>query len=257
MTVSVLIPAYNAAETLPQTLAALKAQTRPADEIVVCDDGSTDATSAIAASVAGIRVIRQPNGGVSVARNTLLRAATAEIILFCDADDLPHADWIATLAGRIESDGSDVALCGLRAGRRLDEIRYVYPCRADSVVDGRAFYRQQLDRTDGGYSYLPCCAFRRELVCREPVLTSPVGLKVQEDECLMLKLARRSRKVSLVPRALYDYVYRETSACAVHFRSSVGKPLRRQYAMRDWDKFKTSRRIRYLLSALKNGLQAL
>jgi glycosyltransferase involved in cell wall biosynthesis len=86
MDVSVVIPAYNAAHHLTETLASVSAQFRPPLEIIVVDDGSTDATAQIAAA-AGARVIRQPNGGASAARNAGVAVARAPWIAFLDADD--------------------------------------------------------------------------------------------------------------------------------------------------------------------------
>jgi glycosyltransferase involved in cell wall biosynthesis len=88
---AVVVPAYNAAEHLTQTLASVAAQVHPPREVIVVDDGSTDRTAAIA-DAAGARVIRQANAGVAAARNAGVRAACAPWIAFLDADDrwLPH-----------------------------------------------------------------------------------------------------------------------------------------------------------------------
>lgn len=87
MTVSVVIPAYNAASFLAETIASAVAQTYAAHEIIVVDDGSTDATVAVA-EACGARVIRQENGGVCAARNAGILAATGEWIALLDHDDL-------------------------------------------------------------------------------------------------------------------------------------------------------------------------
>ena len=251
MTVSVLIPAYNAAATLGETLAALAAQTRRADEILVCDDGSADATAAVAEDFPGVRVLRQANAGVSAARNALLAAATGEIVMFCDADDRPHADWIAVLAGRLEETGADVSLAGVCAGADLSERRYVCPCTEESVIDGRTFFRHELVRPKGTYAYLHACAFRRALAERTPALRLQVGLKFQEDEVLMLGLARRANRVAVSPRCLYDYIFRPTSICATCLRGNRnGRGNRRQYYLRDLAKFRVSGRLRFAVKAL-------
>lgn len=100
---SVVIPAYNSAATLARAIESVRTQTWAAHEIIVVDDGSTDATAEVAASFGGaVRLIRQPNSGVSVARNAGASAATGDWLAFLDADDwyAPdrlklHAEWIA------------------------------------------------------------------------------------------------------------------------------------------------------------------
>ncbi|MGL6097742.1 MAG: glycosyltransferase family 2 protein, partial [Fimbriiglobus sp.] len=88
-TVSVVIPCYNGAEFLPETLRSVLAQTVPVHEILVIDDGSTDDSAAVAEGFGPpVRVIRQPNQGESVARNRGIDEATGEWVAFLDADDL-------------------------------------------------------------------------------------------------------------------------------------------------------------------------
>jgi glycosyltransferase involved in cell wall biosynthesis len=85
--VSVVIPAYNAAAFLAETLASVFAQTLPPVEIIVVDDGSSDDTAHVARDL-GATVISRANGGISAARNTGVRAARGEYVAFLDSDDL-------------------------------------------------------------------------------------------------------------------------------------------------------------------------
>jgi glycosyltransferase involved in cell wall biosynthesis len=93
---SVVIPAYNAAKTLGDTVKSVFEQTVQDFEIVIVNDGSKDETLAtaelIAASDSRIRVVSQSNGGASAARNTGIKAATGKYVAMLDADDLwlPH-----------------------------------------------------------------------------------------------------------------------------------------------------------------------
>lgn len=89
LTVTVIIPAYNRADLLPETLASLLDQTRVPDEIIVVDDGSTDGTPDLLANYdPPVRVIRQENRGLAGARNTGIDAAQGDLIAFLDSDDL-------------------------------------------------------------------------------------------------------------------------------------------------------------------------
>jgi glycosyltransferase involved in cell wall biosynthesis len=91
--VSVVIPARDAAATIGATLAALAAQ-RPG-EVIVVDDGSADATVAIAEAAPVVtRVIRGPGDGPGAARNAGAAAATGEVLAFLDADCEPQAGWL-------------------------------------------------------------------------------------------------------------------------------------------------------------------
>jgi glycosyltransferase involved in cell wall biosynthesis len=96
--VSVVLPAYNRAELIPETLDRIFAQTIQAAEIIVVDDGSTDATKAVLAGYAdSIRAVHIVNAGDLVARNTGLRAATGDLVAFCDSDDLWQPDHLAAM----------------------------------------------------------------------------------------------------------------------------------------------------------------
>ena len=92
---SVVIPAYNAGRTLPDTLAALRNQSVPPEdyEVIVVDDGSTDETPSVVRRL-GAKCITQPNRGPAAARNRGVRAARGEFVLFTDADCVPERDWI-------------------------------------------------------------------------------------------------------------------------------------------------------------------
>ncbi|MHC5190567.1 MAG: glycosyltransferase family 2 protein, partial [Planctomycetota bacterium] len=83
MKISVVIPAYNAEKHIARAIDSVLAQTRPADEIIVVDDGSTDATAEVVRSY-GEKVIfiQQENAGVSVARNAGIEAASGDWIAF-------------------------------------------------------------------------------------------------------------------------------------------------------------------------------
>jgi glycosyltransferase involved in cell wall biosynthesis len=89
MDIAVIIPTYNRADLLPETLDSILAQTHSAAEVVVVDDGSTDDTESIV-RVYGTRVryVRIKNSGEAVARNAGVAASSAEWIAFCDSDDI-------------------------------------------------------------------------------------------------------------------------------------------------------------------------
>lgn len=106
-TISVVIPAYNAARTLPQTLQALCAAEPPALEIIVVSDGSTDNSAQIAESH-GVRVIAlDKNIGAAAAKNRGATAAQGEILFFTDADIVVPRDVIGKLQTAFRTRGID------------------------------------------------------------------------------------------------------------------------------------------------------
>ncbi len=125
-TVSVVIPAYNAAATIEAAIRSALEQTRPPDEIIVVDDGSSDNTAAIVAAMhPAITLIRQANAGCGRARNTGVRSAHGDWLALLDADDL----WLPTKLERQLPETADprvgVVVCGARdkdgrsLGRRI------------------------------------------------------------------------------------------------------------------------------------------
>ncbi|MBP6824560.1 MAG: glycosyltransferase [Acidobacteria bacterium] len=103
--VSIIIPAYNSAPFLAETLGSAFAQTYRDFEIIVINDGSTDNTDEVLAEFLGrIIYIKQPNRGVMAARNAGLKAARGRYIALLDSDDLLMPRFLEALIGMLEAD---------------------------------------------------------------------------------------------------------------------------------------------------------
>ncbi len=105
MHVTVAIPCYNGDRYLEQTILSVLAQRRPAEEILVIDDGSTDASATIAARHPVRLVSHLTNLGLSAVRNTAIAETVGDILAFIDVDASAHPAWLETLCGSY-ADGS-------------------------------------------------------------------------------------------------------------------------------------------------------
>ena len=96
---SVIIPAYNASSTIAKAIDSVLEQSYPADEIIVVDDGSTDATAEqVAGYGAKVKLVQQSNQGVSVARNRGVQEASGDWLTFLDADDWYYPNRLSLYA---------------------------------------------------------------------------------------------------------------------------------------------------------------
>jgi UDP-glucose:(glucosyl)LPS beta-1,3-glucosyltransferase len=114
--VSVIIPAFNAQDFIHIPLLALKAQTYKNFEIIVVNDGSVDLTNEAVEKhlpeFSELRLISQPNNGVSSARNTGIRNSRGEFIVFVDSDDKVESEFLEELVKRQKETDGDAVYCG-------------------------------------------------------------------------------------------------------------------------------------------------
>lgn len=110
-TISVVIPSFNDADFLERALAALTAQTRVPDEVIVVDNASTDTTSLVART-AGALVVFEPIHGIWPAAAAGYDAARGDIIARLDADSVPPPDWVARIEAWFETSPPPDVLTG-------------------------------------------------------------------------------------------------------------------------------------------------
>ena len=165
--VTVMMPAYNAAGFIGEAIDSVLAQSYADWELIVVNDGSTDATAGIVARYDDprIRLITQPNGGESSARNTALDHARGEFLAYLDADDayLPH--HLAVTVGFLDANpGCDAVYTdGVHIdehGRRLTTLQ----SRRRGPFRGRL--HEELVRASDVFGPPMCVVMRRELVVR-------------------------------------------------------------------------------------------
>ncbi len=219
---SVIIPAYNAAATLARAVESVFAQSWPAHELIVIDDGSTDNTLQVARKFADkVLAIHQPNAGVSIARNRGAEAATGDWLAFLDADDWYYPDRLRLHAEWIARDDSLDFLTGDYEYRREDGS--LMGTSMDEHSSGRAM----LEKADGAEKVVMEAKEIEAFVADHfgdihtlsvPRKTFhalggyPPGFKVCEDVHFLTRLCAVSRRVGVICRPLAVYLIHGSSA---------------------------------------------
>ena len=205
--VSVVIPAFQSAGRIGRTLARLREQTFGDFEVIVVNDGSTDATSRIVGQAMvddpRIRLIEQSNGGIAVARFRALDAAHGDVIAFLDDDDLWHRDKLALQLARLDATpGAAVVSC---LSALVDIDGRLLGWRFGGTPEGDV-YREMLewDMVSGGSVAMVSRA------ALEDVGGFDASLPDRADWDLWIRLARGHR-FTCVPRTLVGYTRRAGS----------------------------------------------
>lgn len=201
--ISVVIPAYNRGALIAETLRSLLAQTVPAQEIIVVDDGSTDDTAAVAAAFGPpVRVVRQANAGPGAARNTGWRAARGAFIHFFDSDDLaaPNKQEAQT-AALVATDG-DIAIGPWVQGRFSNGVF----AAADQVLqqNGLPRHKDMIQALLCRWSFvLHSALFRRRILEQAGEFDS--GLLLAEDQLMLLRCLLAGARVVHTPATIEFY----------------------------------------------------
>jgi Glycosyl transferase family 2 len=207
MHISVIIPAHNAASTITDTLQSLLAQTYVHWEAIIIDDGSSDNTAAIARRFAEqdarFRVLRQPQRGVSMARNHCVAQARFDWLLFLDADDWILPQHLERLTGVLEADrGLGAVYCGWASVTPDGE--QIFGSVGGPCGDLFAQHAQYC------FSVIHTYIVRRSLV--EAVGGFDPGLRTCEDWDLWQRIARTGARFGAVREQLAAYRIRAGSA---------------------------------------------
>jgi glycosyltransferase involved in cell wall biosynthesis len=236
MAVSVVIPTLNRAELLPRALESVFTQSRPPEEVIVVDDGSTDGTGELVrARFGAARYLSQSHAGVSAARNRGIRAATGEWVALLDSDDEWLPEKLERQLAALEAE-PDYDLCHcdevwMRRGRRVNPRRKhaksggwifqsclplcaISPSAAlirRSVFDEIGFFAEDFPACEDYEFWLRFCA-------RKPVLFLADQLVVKHggrDDQLSHRLSALDRyRVVALDRVLASGALDETDAAA-------------------------------------------
>lgn len=219
---SVIIPVYNGETTITNAIDSILKQNWPAFEILVIDDGSTDATPERIKTYRGqVRYIRQDNSGVSAARNRGVREARGDWLAFLDADDLflPdrlrwHAEWIQRAPGLDFYVGNFVHRDA--AGNTLGTSMETTPIgrrllekaggKREVIMEGEEIARF----IEHQFSDVRCLSVPRMRF--EQAGGFPEGIAVGEDVYLIVSLCAKVRAIGVICEPMAIYIVHEHSA---------------------------------------------
>ena len=201
--VSVVVCAYNAADTLDDCLTSLECLSYPEVELILVDDGSSDGTAGIANRHPSIKLIQVGNGGLSAARNIGLSYATGEIVAYTDADVWVEPEWLAYLVEPLLS--SSYAGSG---GPNVVPTDDPWLAQCVARAPGGPSHVLFDDRTA---EHVPGCnmAFRRDVLVALDGF-NPVFTKAGDDVDFCWRLQARGWKIAFAPSALVWHHHRSS-----------------------------------------------
>jgi lipopolysaccharide/colanic/teichoic acid biosynthesis glycosyltransferase/GT2 family glycosyltransferase len=213
---SVIVPAYQAADSLGLCLDALNAQTVARDlyEVIVVDDGSTDGTGEIAQQ-AGARVIAQRNAGPAAARNAGAAAGRGDLLLFTDADCVPVPGWIAALAVPF----ADERVAGAK-GTYLTSQRALVPRFTQLEYEDRYDRMAGVESIDFVDTY--SAAYRRDIFLANAGFDP--AFRFDEDQEFSFRLTEKGYRLVFAPAAQVYHRHNATLAAYI----------RRKFLMAHW-----------------------
>lgn len=211
---SVIVPAYNAGDTIGRCIEALLKQSSQDGryEIIVVDDGSTDNTPEVVQSFSGVRFFQQDRQGPASARNLGARKARGDFILFTDADCEPVPEWAERLLAPLREGNNIVGAKGAYLTRQRELISRFVQLEYEEKYERMAKERF-IDFVDT-YS----AAYRREIFLQEGGFDPSFPTPSVEDQELSFRLAEKGYKMVFVPEAkvyhqhpssLIDYLLRK------------------------------------------------
>lgn len=206
--ISVLIPVYNAEETIERCIESILRQTFQDFEIIAVNDGSADRSSVILDELSArderIIVISKENGGVSSARNTALDRAKGEYIMFVDGDDHVRDDYLETYYRAAVENHADAVIGGCtQIDLRSGETKEVLPPETGDITQNIWKYLSENVRCLG---YICSKIIRRDLIEQQGIRFDET-MYSQEDLNFNLEIYRYAGCVCAINDTGYIYEY--------------------------------------------------
>ena len=212
MLISVVIPAYNCANTLKKTVESIISSDLKGYEIVIVDDGSTDNTASVCKSLFSqysfIKYIEQENSGVSAARNKGISLASGEYIMFFDADDTAEENGFSECVDIIRNEKPDILVFGMS----FDYYKNGTPYRREALIPEqsglltKAQLRENLESLYNTNSLSSACnkIFKRTLISDNNILFN-TNYFLMEDFLFSLECLKGCENIYCFSKALYYY----------------------------------------------------
>lgn len=244
--VSIVLPVYNCERYIRECIDSILAQTYNTWELVIIDDGSTDASPNIcdeyAQSEARIKVFHQSNNGVSYSRNIGIEASSGQFIVFCDSDDYLEPEYLETLlqTARDHPSYEHIWCCFQTvSGSDRENARPNYvlhdPVSFYSVKDILTLHAMWLDAS-------PCNKLFSAEKLMQNHLRFPEDLSLGEDYLFNLSYLDCSckGKIAVISQPLYNYRRRKEDSLDTKYRSDlleIYKHLNEQcrYYLKKWN----------------------
>lgn len=214
--ISVIIPAFNAANFISQCLECILMQTFKDLEIIVVNDGSTDETEAIVSQYP-VKIINQKNKGVSAARNAGIAVANGRYIHFMDDDDLLNLSYYEKMYAIAIQTDADIVCSGLKH-ERLPSLSSSF---SDCIIVSTVEDKMRLTNI-GNQGNCVKLLLKKELISQHKILFDE-DLEMGEDVVFGVKAMYWANRIATAPGATYYYMFREQSTVTQKGRTARRK----------------------------------
>ena len=217
ITISVIMPVYNAQKTLKKSVSTVLHQTYSDFELILVDDGSTDLSGEMCDEIQTtdkrVRVIHQKNSGVSHARNTGIELSKGQYIMFFDSDDEMDSNLMEDNIKLINEFNPDVLIFNFRYAFSDHFINNAYSLDEVFVGDGDKFFKEELETAvekeliNAPWNKI----IRRDLVLKNKLLFDE-RFSILEDAIFSISVCMKAKKICINSNIYHSYNVWETGS---------------------------------------------
>lgn len=207
--VSIIVPMYNVEKYIEKCINSILKQNYTNIEVLLVDDCATDSTGKIAEEIASrdnrcVYIKKEKNGGLAAARNTGIKNATGDYIVFIDSDDWISPNYVSKLIKSIKENDSDIAICDYSTVNETGEEKVansLYPLNENSTNEEKVAYIRNHAVTK---------MFKKDFFNKIGYMF-PEELKRAEDMGTTIPLLTKTEKIAIINEPLYYYLQRNNS----------------------------------------------